>query len=254
MSGQPTWVLLRGLTREQRHWGAFPATLSMQLPGARIVTLDIPGNGRLRTQTSPANVPDMAEHCRAELARQGIAPPYHVLAMSLGAMVTVSWAQTHPDEIEGCVLINTSLRPFNPFYQRLRPRNYPLILKLALLGGTPRQWEAAILKMTTRHPPQPEQQVQDWIAYRQECPVSRDNAWRQLLAATRYTASREAPATRILILSSAQDGLVAPRCSKQIAAHWQADFAQHPSAGHDLPLDDGPWVALQIQQWLRLAP
>jgi hypothetical protein len=24
----------------------------------------------------------------------------------------------------------------------------------------------------------------------------------------------------------------------------------HPSAGHDLPLDDGPWVAAQVRDWL----
>lgn len=244
-----TWVLLRGLTREQRHWGGFPKLLADQMPGARIVAMDLPGNGRLCAQTSPATVPEMAEQCRAELSRQGIKPPYHVLAMSLGAMVTTAWALNHPNEIDGCVLINTSMRPFSPFYRRLRPRNYPLLLKLALLGGTSRQWEEAILKITTRHPPQPEQQVRDWIAYRDECPVSRGNALRQLLAATRYAAPMEGPSTRTLILTSAQDGLVDPRCSRQLAASWNADFAEHPTAGHDLPLDDGPWVATQVQKW-----
>jgi pimeloyl-ACP methyl ester carboxylesterase len=249
----PTWILLRGLTRERRHWGTFPEVLSAHLPGARIVTLDIPGNGQLCKQTSPATVPEMAEHCRAELARQGIAPPYHVLAMSLGAMVTTAWAHAHPHELQGCVLINTSMRPFSPFHQRLRPRNYPTMLKLALAGGTPRQWEEAILRMTTRHPPEPEQQLRAWTAYRQECPVSRDNALQQLLAAARYTAPEAPPAPRMLILGSAQDGLVNPRCSEKIAAHWQADFAQHPTAGHDLPLDDAPWVASQVQRWLKSA-
>lgn len=247
-----TWVLLRGLTREQRHWGGFPKLLTEHLPGAKIVALDLPGNGRLCAQTSPATVSEMAEQCRAELSSRGIRPPYHVLAMSLGAMVTTAWAHRHPEEIQGCVLINTSMRPFSPFYQRLRPRNYPLMLKLALLGGSARQWEEAILKITTRHPPQPEQQVQDWTAYRDECPVSRDNALRQLLAAARYTAPMEGPSARTLILTSAQDGLVDPRCSRRLAASWNTDFAEHPSAGHDLPLDDGPWVATQVQKW-RLA-
>lgn len=249
-----TWVLLRGLTREQRHWGNFPAILSQQLPGARIVTLDIPGNGSLCAQASPTTVPEMADHCRAELARLGLAPPYFVLAMSLGAMVTTAWAHAHPQELAGCVLINTSMRPFNPVHQRLRPRNYARMLKLALLGGAPRQWEEAILHMTTRHPPHPAQQLQDWIAYREECPVTRDNALRQLLAAARYTAPKAAPPAAMLILSSARDGLVNPTCSGQIARHWNARHVQHPSAGHDLPLDDGPWVATQVQQWLTHGP
>ncbi|CAH0353034.1 alpha/beta fold hydrolase [Aquabacterium sp. CECT 9606] len=244
-----TWILLRGLTREQRHWGDFPGLLAAELPGARIVPLDLAGNGRLCALPSPATVPDMAEQCRAELARQGIAPPYHVLAMSLGAMVTTAWALAHPHEIQGCVLINTSMRPFSPFYRRLRPRNYPLMLKLALLGGMARQWEEAIMAITTHHPPQREQRLRDWIAYRDECPVSRANALRQLWAAARYTAPMEGPSVRTLILSSTQDGLVAPQCSRQLAACWNTDFADHPSAGHDLPLDDGLWVASQVKKW-----
>jgi len=44
------WVLLRGLMREQRHWGAFPATLARALPGAAILTPDLPGNGTRHAQ------------------------------------------------------------------------------------------------------------------------------------------------------------------------------------------------------------
>lgn len=247
-----TWVLLRGLTREQRHWGEFPTTLAAHLPGARIITLDTPGNGELCHQNSPLTVPEMAAHCRAELARRGLAPPYNLLAMSLGAMVTTAWAHAHPDDIATCVLVNTSMRPFSAFHQRLRPRHYPLILKLALAGGTPREWEQNILRITTHHPPDPQQRLHDWVAFREDHPVSRQNALRQLWAAARYTAPRHPPAARTLILNSAQDDLVNPRCSRQIAEHWNADFIEHPTAGHDLPLDDGPWVARRIQQWLAL--
>jgi hypothetical protein len=27
-------------------------------------------------------------------------------------------------------------------------------------------------------------------------------------------------------------------------------LAIHPGAGHDLPLDDAPWVAQQVRDWL----
>ncbi|MBC8058528.1 MAG: alpha/beta hydrolase, partial [Rhizobiales bacterium] len=30
--------------------------------------------------------------------------------------------------------------------------------------------------------------------------------------------------------------------------------ATHPWAGHDLPLDDGEWVALQVSNWLQTRP
>ncbi|MBC8056975.1 MAG: alpha/beta fold hydrolase, partial [Rhizobiales bacterium] len=86
MSGG-TWVLLRGLTREQRHWGAFPAAFGERVGAARVIALDLPGNGELHGEASPTRVEAMAAHARADLQRRGIAPPYHLLAMSLGAMV-----------------------------------------------------------------------------------------------------------------------------------------------------------------------
>jgi len=35
----------------------------------------------------------------------------------------------------------------------------------------------------------------------------------------------------------------------EIARRWSCAIALHPSAGHDLPLDDGAWVAQQVQAW-----
>ena len=49
----------------------------------------------------------------------------------------------------------------------------------------------------------------------------------------------------------ARDQLVDPACSAQLAAAWKADLEVHPEAGHDLPLDDGPWVVNQVRAWLE---
>ena len=250
-----SWIFLRGLTRESRHWGAFPDTFRREIPDAQVLALDLPGNGRLHGMASPPSVEAMAAYCRAELVRRGVPPPYHLLAMSLGAMIAVAWAASHPEELRGCVLINTSLRPFSPFYRRLRPCNYPTLLKLALLGGSADEREGTILRLTSKGARQAGDRTADilrqWIAYRSQHPVSRPNAIRQLLAAARYRAPLAKPATRLLILSSAGDALVDSRCSRQLARHWHADLAEHPSAGHDLPLDDGPWVARQVRHWLQ---
>jgi len=245
-----TWVLLRGLTRERRHWGDFPTILRGAIPDADVVALDLPGNGCLQHLASPLSVEDMAEYCRSELQARGILPPYHLLAMSLGAMVAVAWAAEHPQEIRRAVLINTSLRPFSPFYQRLRPRNYPALLKLLVTGGDDREWEALILRLTSNHMEKHKGVLDVWLSYRREYPVARRNALRQLLAASRYRAPAVKPPVPMLILASAADALVAPRCSKQLALHWQAEIAEHSTAGHDIPLDDGPWVAEQVRTWL----
>src|SRR5437868_3656317 len=112
-----TWLLLRGLTRESRHWGDFADRLRAFIDDADVIAIDLPGNGSLYGERSPDTVNAMAEHCRDELRRRGLAPPYNIVAMSLGAMVAVALAAQYPSELGRCVLINTSMRPFNTFHQ-----------------------------------------------------------------------------------------------------------------------------------------
>ena len=89
-----------------------------------------------------------------------------------------------------------------------------------------------------------------WVAWREANPVSRANVLRQLLVAARFSApTAPPPAAATLILASAQDRLVSVACSKALARHWQCDLRIHPRAGHDLPLDDGAWVADQVRSW-----
>lgn len=247
------WVLLRGLTREARHWGDFPELLRRRCNAAAVHAVDLPGNGRLHRETSPLRVAAMADSCRRQLLAGGVEPPYRVLAMSLGAMAAVEWAARHPAELAGCVLINTSLRPFSPAYRRLRPGNYPALLALLLRGGDAEQRERTVLRLTSRDGPRPEK-LAEWTGYARQNPVSARNALRQLLAAARYRAPAAAPPVPLLVLAGAGDRLVDPACSRRLAAVWGTAFAEHPTAGHDLPLDDGPWVAERVRAWLRTLP
>src|SRR5690606_1129116 len=112
-----TWVLLRGLVREARHWEGFPDMLRASRPGARVETLDLPGNGDLYLSDSPTSVSDMVDALREQLGSRGLKPPYHVMALSLGGMVALNWLQRFPDEVAAAVLINTSASGFNPFWQ-----------------------------------------------------------------------------------------------------------------------------------------
>ena len=245
------WVLLRGLTRESRHWGDFPRRLGAAPGGARVTCLDLPGNGKLNGLDSPRRVEAMADYCHAELARIGGLTPCRVLAMSLGAMVAVAWAQRHPKDIDAAVLISTSLRPFSPFHRRLRPANYLRLLRLLALGTGEQEIETAVLEMTTRLVLDPVAVIGQWRQWRRENPVSRRNALRQILAAARYRAPRRRPFDRLLLLAGERDALVDPRCSLQLAAQWDAPVAVHPEAGHDLPLDDAAWVLARIKSWLE---
>ena len=247
--GRP-WILLRGLSREARHWGDFPRRLGEAFPGAPVTCLDLPGNGKLNAQASPGSVEAMADFCHAELARQDISVPCRLLAMSLGAMVAIAWAQRHPQDLAAAVLINTSLRPFSPFFERLRPANYPCLLRLFALPVSEREMEAAILRMTARLASDPDAVIAKWLQWRRENPVSRQNALRQLMAAARYRAPLAAPLNRLLLLASERDGLVDVACSQRLERQWEVPLSLHPTAGHDLPLDDPAWVIKRLRCWL----
>jgi pimeloyl-ACP methyl ester carboxylesterase len=247
------WVLLRGLMRESRHWGEFPDQFRAAVPEAEIVTPDLPGNGVNWRQRSPASVQGMVEACRADLQARGLRGPYSLLALSLGAMVAVQWQASYPDEVARCVLLNTSMRPFSRFYQRLRWQNYPAIVRQLVLGGARRQEQLALRLTSVTHgwDTRDSELLKRWVDYRNEFPVSRLNALRQLLAAARFHAPQRAQGgAPLLVLAGARDGLVDPVCSQRLARAWGAEFRMHPEAGHDLPLDDGPWVAQQVALWL----
>ena len=243
-----TWIFLRGLSRSSLHWGEFVAQFQRELPQDAVLTLDLPGNGTLHLVQSPVRVRDMVEHCRLQLSAQGVAPPYNLLAMSLGGMVAADWAARYPQEVAGAVLINTSMRPFSRFFERLRVHNYPLFLKLATAGASDVQWERSILKITSRKGL--ESVIPQWLALRRRYPVSKRNVLRQLWAAARFRAPTTKPAAPILVLGSEGDYLVSVKCSMALAAQWKCSLYLHPAAGHDLPLDDGPWVAQKVGQWI----
>ncbi len=250
MRSDTTWVLLRGLTRESGHWGDFPDRLRERFPANDVITLDLPGNGEWHQLPSPTRIDTMSAWCQVLLRERSVAPPYALLAMSMGAMVAVDWTRRDPDAIAGCVLINTSLRPFSPWYLRLRPANHAALLRLALLARDDDvERERTILRLTSAHPDDHAAALDAWVHLRRARPVSRLNALRQLRAAARYRAPIQPPATPTLVLASARDTLVDMRCSQQLARRWQTRIALHPDAGHDLPLDDAAWVIEQVAQW-----
>ncbi|MDO9360215.1 MAG: alpha/beta fold hydrolase [Polaromonas sp.] len=248
-----TWILLRGLSREARHWGDFTGQLAEALQ-APVITLDLPGNGRFHRMPSPMSVSGMTAHARQQLEALGIRTPVRLLGMSLGGMVATDWAQRYPHEVDRLVLVNSSMRPFSSPVQRLRPRNWVTLAQLALKWGDADFVEAAIHRMTCQRDARRHDDLLAWRTIRATAPVSAASVWRQLAAAALFSAGKQAPHCTTLLLSSAQDGLVDPVCSHRLAHVWQATHAQNPWAGHDLPHDDGAWLAAQVAQWLSAFP
>lgn len=251
------WVLLRGWTRDARHWGEFPRQFQQALgAGHTMLALDFPGNGALHEQQSPIRVEAMADYCHRQLAQSGHAPPYGVVALSLGAMVAVAWNELHPGDLQRMALINTSLAPYSPFYHRLRPDNYPALVA-ALLHDNADRREELVMRLTSNIATQSPQRrviIRRWIGYAKEYPLTRANMLRQMIAAARYRAAPTPPSIPVLLLGGAQDRLVDVRSTLELARKWHCPVNLHPASGHDLPLDDGEWVVRQITEWLGLAP
>jgi pimeloyl-ACP methyl ester carboxylesterase len=243
------WIFLRGLARENAHWGDFPAQFAQSLPGVALHAIDLPGNGQYWRAPSPLSLREMAACVRAQ-ARQrlGHSQPCHVLAVSLGGMLALEWLRQQPEEIAGAVLINTSLKKLNPLHQRLSWRAWPELLAIALRRDD-RARERAILALTSQRPIDAWRVEAHALAY-QRHPISHANLLRQLWAAASYCPPLALPPVPVLLLNSLGDRMVAPACSQALAQHFGLPLKTHPWAGHDLPLDDPAWTIQAVADWL----
>lgn len=243
------WLLLRGLSREAEHWGKFPHQLQTAFPDANIHCLDLPGAGHYHSQTSPKNIAAIVELTRLQALQRGLLDkPLTILGLSLGGMVTWQWLKQYPQDACAGVLVNSSFANLSPFYQRLRWQVYPDFAKL-LIHTDIHQQEAAIVNLVSnRNPEQRRATALQWAEIRQRKPLSISTAFNQIQAAARFD-SGDKPNQAVLIINSLADRLVDPSCSQNISQYYQLPLSSHPSAGHDLALDDGTWLSQSLKQW-----
>ena len=234
------WLLLRGLAREQRHWGAFRGALEQA--GAAVHCLDLPGAGTERERQSPLTIRAIAEDVRARWQR--LPGAWGLCAVSLGGMVAMQWCADHPDDFAALVLVNTSAADLSVPWRRMSPRVVPQVL-LALAERDRARREERILRMTTRMQPDVARLALQWAGFFAERPMRRANVLRQLAAAARFRAPA-ALKPRTLVISGAQDPFTDPGCPQRLAKHFGAELLVHPQAGHDLATDDPQWLAARV--------
>ena len=146
---QSNWLLLRGLAREQRHWGRFPQIFSAQLPGVQIHCLDLPGPGTEHRRKSPLSIAGITDDLRGRWLglREKNPGPWNLLAQSLGGMVAMDWAGRHAADFASLVLVNTSAANLTAPWRRMRLAVLPDIMR-ALVSRNELLRNRRILKVT----------------------------------------------------------------------------------------------------------
>ncbi len=246
------WLLLRGLAREERHWGEFPHMLSEQIPETRVHFLELPGVGKKAHLEAFANIKDYTNQLREEwLALKRTYPePWGVMAISMGGMIGMDWCHRFPHDLTALILINSSAGNLSPPHHRFSPLAMGTVLKLFFREDYEER-EEAILKLTTNMLKVDQDLIKRYASYSADTPIKRSSFIKQMAAASRFQIPKELK-QELLILAAKKDRLASYKCSQAIAKHFHTKVHYHESAGHDLPMDDPQWVVDQIKNFLEI--
>lgn len=244
-------ILLRGLAREAAHWLDFPAQLQQTLgENCRIHMVDFPGCGKYFNQTALTSVTAMTGHARTEVDIETIAArneSVYLVGISMGGMVALDWAQRYPSELRGVALINSSAGN-QPFWWRLRPAAWTTMIRALFSAANIR--EAQVLNIVSNNKADYAQHLNQWLNIQQLRPVTRATIVTMLRAAAQFRPQLTC-AVGGLVLASERDRMVSVRASEAIARQFKWPIEKHPSAGHDLPMDDSGWLSQKLAEWLR---
>lgn len=237
-------LMLRGLARGKHHWGEFTTRLQEAFPDKQVVAIDLAGNGDRFNETSPTTIHDAVEDIRQQLIAKNLQPPFDVLSLSLGGMITLQWLHENR-EIEKAVIMNPSHAQL-PLFQRMRPRAI-LTLLTAVLILPARIRERLIFGLNANQPPLPAT-IERWVKLSLNQPVSLANLINQIKTARTFTTHLNIDSSRALLLASTSDRLVNVKCSESIANSFNLNIIYHPTAGHEISLDDPDWVIEQCRK------
>jgi pimeloyl-[acyl-carrier protein] methyl ester esterase len=249
MTRQKHFFLFRGLIREAKHWAEFPDKLGNAFANSRVTTIDIPGAGVYFRSPSPLSIKKMVEEMRqVYLEQKKENDECYLLAISLGGMIAAQWLKDYPQDFEKAVLINTSYGGISKIFDRLKFSAFLHILKVPTLKG--RAKEAHILRLVSNHKNVFDKSLNLWEVIQKERPVSLSNTIRQLTAGGLFRIGSFRPALPVLILASVHDRMVSVECSRAIALKWDSVIFEHPTAGHDLSIDDPNWIVDKVRDFI----
>ncbi len=235
-------LLLRGLVREKRHWGEFLNILTDA--GHNVLCLDLPGVGENADLEFPWTIQKAVKKLRHQYIEKKQPGPYCLIAISLGGMLALDWCEKHPADFIKLVLINASASNIGAPWERMLPKAMKQCLQISTEKDV-RKRERIILEMTTNTFDKMPNLLNEWEEIAKSSPYTTDTVIRQLTAATIYRAPKMIK-TPTIVLASENDHMVSVNCSKRLAKRLKAEIRIHPSAGHDIAVDDPVWLSQQI--------
>lgn len=247
---QKHFILLRGLSREARHWHHFEEELFALDSTVKCHYIEYPGSGRRYKEIFPINTQSLLEDINSQIQliinnNQG---DFYIISISLGGMVVLKYLESFARivNIKKIFLINTSTSDVAPFFWRFQFKVWPNALKVVFSKNEEIK-ERLILDFTTNllSASKKEEISTIYANYAKVFKLSFTNLLRQLLWAAR-ASSPKSITTPILFLTSKKDKLCYYKCSQRLGLKYDQEVLFHDKAGHDLPLDDGKWLAEMI--------
>ncbi|NDG83806.1 MAG: alpha/beta fold hydrolase [Proteobacteria bacterium] len=249
------WLILRGLVREQRHWGEFKTEFEAFLretdPGAEVFSLDFPGFGTEAHRPSPFTIDGIVDDLRARWQKLRSADEtWCLLAISLGGMVAMNWTSRYASDFKRLVLINSSATGLSPLHKRMKPENYPKVLSLFGVSDLLMR-ERRILELTSNIRGQAlEERARRHAAFALK--VKKRDAFAQMVSAVRFRPPESIPVP-LLVVAGKGDSLVDYSCSEKLAEKYRGKIVYHETANHDLVLDEPCWLMEQVRSWADTA-
>ncbi len=247
------WLLLRGLTREQRHWGSFRKTFGDSFGSENVYCLDHVGVGTEKGRPVVFTIEAMVLDLRKRwLALKGSDPaPWSIVSLSLGSMLSLHWCEAFPNDFNYQIIMNVSSSTESRPWRRLLLENLPNFSQLAVAQDQVAR-ERLVLDMCSNllSSEDKDHLAEEWAKFAMPKTELRKVALSQLWAATRYRSPQKMTVPTLALVSAA-DRLVHPSCTVNLASALKFPLEIHPRAGHELALDDPQWVIQQIKKFTQ---
>lgn len=245
---QYNWILVRGLSRQTKHWGVFPEKLAQET-GNNVITLELPGVGIKNDIPAKTSIRENVEHLRLELEELKEQHPgeWGIIAVSLGGMIAMEWCSVYPEDFKHMIVLNSSAGNLSSPFKRLQPEAIKTIAGLFFKSDLEYR-ERKVLELTTNIADINDDLVKRWADINRERPITRESFLRQLFAAAKFRVPSNVGPKALVVISKA-DKLCNPSCPMKLADHLKASSTFHDTAGHDIALDAPDWLAKEIKKF-----